>query len=126
MLLVGTAILLVIIVVGSGIAFDLSVGGVAAVWWTIIFFAWLGWPNRRHFRSLRFCLFFLAWMLLTALVGFTVFKYHYSFLFCTAALLVDAFCFYMSAFLLFGLKLLPTRGKMKLSSSEHRKMGGKT
>ncbi|HXJ87642.1 MAG TPA: hypothetical protein VMS18_12545 [Candidatus Binatia bacterium] len=66
------------------------------------FFAQVGWDYRYEFRSLRFSMFFFGWLLINAFVFLFVVA-NFGWLYWVAALIVEVFVFYLTAYWLFGL-----------------------
>jgi len=106
LMLVGAA-LLVIVVGGIGFLladkFHIDSAWVLLAAVSVGFFAAVGWDFRAEFRSVRFILFFVGWLLVHLLI-FVLVVGRFGWLYWLLALFLELFFFYATAELLLGLK----------------------
>jgi hypothetical protein len=104
--LIGAA-LLVIVVGGRGFLladkYHINSVWVLLAWVSVGFFAGVGWDFRAEFRSMRFVLFFVAWVLVHLLI-FVLVVGRFGWLYWLVTLFLELFCFYATAELLLGLE----------------------
>jgi len=104
--LLGASLLVVMLGIGSYFFADqyhLNGIWVMLAWISLGFFAGIGWDYRSEFRSVSFCAFFLAWIVLHALIFVLVLGF-LSWIYYVFAVPLELFVFYASASMLFGLK----------------------
>jgi len=105
-LLFGAALFVCVVGVGAFVFADLhhhSPTGVFLSFTSVGFFAFAWEEYRKEFRSMRFCLFVCAWVGINAAVVVTVLG-AFGWPLLIAALLIEQFLFYMSAYWIFGLE----------------------